>query len=265
MKLYKITFIICGVLLAFTSCKEDEVEPFSAAPGLNFINYDSGKWSDGATSYENLFTTVDFFGYYASKKTIDLEYVDVPVCLQLEGRLSDKPLNIRLKAEAAEGYEMPDLVMPSDSVMEPGKYQRIFNIRCKRPTDEKEYKVIIKVDYDNSDFVAGTKERQLYEITVKDQTDWESMWVDNAEEWNAAYSSALGNYGDVKVRFIQAALGAAGYTAQSISYKYYYQTYYPNYGFNANLMKILNDALTEYNNTHEKPLSEADGTPVTFN
>lgn len=256
---------MCGVLVAFTSCKEEEVEPFSGAPGLNFTIKQGNQWVDNATSYENLFSSVDFYAYYAEKGTIDLDYVDVQVCVQLEGRISDKPLKIRLKAEPVEGYEMADLEMPSDSVMAPGTYQKVFTIRCKKPADENEYKAVIKVDYFNSDFVPGTMERQQYELTVKDQTNWEDMEVSNADEWNAAFSSVLGNYGPVKVRFIQAALGAAGYSSMSISYKYYYQLYYPAYGFNAQIMGIIKDALTEYNSTHDKPLSEADGTPVTFN
>ncbi len=266
MKLYKIAFAFCGVLLAFTSCKEEEVEPFTGTPGLNFMYQKATDyWTDESNNYEYLSSTVDFYGYYNTKKTIDLDYVDVKVCLQLEGRISDKPLKIRLKAEAEDGYEMADLVMPSDSVMDPGTYRKVFTIRCKRPEMEKEYRAIIKVDYDNSDFVPGTMERQQYELVVKDQTNWEDMEVSNADEWNTSYASVLGSYGPIKVRFIQAALGAAGYTSGSISYKYYYQKYYPAYGFNDNLMTILKDALTEYNSTHDTPLSEPDGTPVTFN
>ena len=96
MKLYKIAFIIFGVLLAFTSCKEEEVEPFSGAPGLNFMASDGyGGFYDSGNSYENLSSVVDFFGLYAQEKTMDLSYYDVKVCLQLEGRISDKPLKIK--------------------------------------------------------------------------------------------------------------------------------------------------------------------------
>ena len=90
MKLYKIAFIIFGVLLAFTSCKEEEVEPFSEAPGLNFMASDGyGGFYDSGNSYENLSSVVDFFSLYAQEKTMDLSYYDVKVCLQLEGRISD--------------------------------------------------------------------------------------------------------------------------------------------------------------------------------
>lgn len=271
---YKIASCAIIALAVFTSCAEEEVQPFSGEPGINFMAPDgNGGFYDNTTSYQYLSSECNFYGYYQSKGTLDIDYVDVQVCLQLEGRLSDKPLNIRLKAEAEDGYEMPELEMPGDSVMEAGTYQRKFNIRVKRPAVyDTEYRAIIKVDYDNSDVVAGTMERQEYELVVKDETDWEGMQVsatDEAgriEEWNYYFSSVLGNYGPVKVRFIQAALGEAGYSASSISYKYLYQAYgYPSYGFNANIMGILNDALDQYNATHDKPLAEADGTVVTFN
>ena len=266
MKLYKIAFIIFGVLLAFTSCKEEEVEPFSGAPGLNFMASDGyGGFYDSGNSYENLSSVVDFFGLYAQEKTMDLSYCDVKVFLQLEARISDKPLKIKLMAEPVEGYDMPELEMPEAAEMEAGEYRKEFTIRCKYPKDGKESKCVIKVDYANSDFVPGTMERQQYEITLTDETDWSSMWVFSPEEWNAAYSSVLGNYGEKKVRFIMAALAAEDLSANDISMLYYYQKNYHRYGFDDVVMEALRNALTQYNSTHDKPLTEADGTPVTFN
>lgn len=274
MRIYKTALCAISVLAALTGCKEEEVQSFSGEAGVNFMAPDgNGGFYDSSTSYQSLSSVCDFYGYYQSKGTMDVDYVDVPVCLQLEGRLSDKPLSIRLKAETEDGYEMPELEMPGDSVMEADTYQRVFNIKVKRPAVyDTEYRAVIKVDYDNSDVVAGTMERQQYEIVVKDETNWEDMQISSTdeagriEEWNYYFGSTLGSYGPVKVRFIQAALGAAGYSSGSISYKYLYHAYgYPSYGFNATIMGILNDALAEYNATHVSPLAEADGTAVTFN
>lgn len=253
----------CCSLLALASCKEQEVETFSGERGINFIvpNSDASK----EDLYENLYSTCDFYDYYVTKGKIDLDYVDVKVALKLEGPLSDQPLKIRLKAEPVEGAEMADLEMPGDSVLGPGEYKRTMTIRVKRPAEyDKEYQAVIKVDYDNSDFVAGTMERQQYKLTVRDEANMQDMEAESIDDWNQKFSATLGNYGPVKIRFIRAALGAQGYTSTSISYKYYYTLYYPTYGFNANLMTTLRDALKEYNDTHDKPLSEADGTPVTF-
>ena len=40
---------------------------------------------------------------------------------------------------------------------------------------------------------------------------------------------------------------------------------YHKFGFDDVVMEALRNALTQYNSTHDKPLTETDGTPVTFN
>lgn len=263
MKALNIFIMTSFLALSLTGCKEEEVQPFDSDPGINFLAPNGrGGFTD---DYTNLKATCNFFDYYLAKHDIDIENADIQLCLQLEGRLSDKPLNIKLKAEPVEGYEMPDLVMPADSILEAGAYRRTFTIGCKRPKEyDKEYKAIISVDYDNSDVVAGTMERQQFELTVTDATDWAMMNVETPEEWNEAYSSVLGQYGPVKVRFMQAALGKLDYTSSRIQNLYYYTQYYPAYGFKR-VIEDLKTALQEYNSTHDKPLTEADGTLVTFN
>ena len=114
-----------------------------------------------------------------------------------------------------------------------------------------------------ADVVPGTKERQQYTLILTDETDWESMYVDNADEWNSYYAATLGTFGPVKARFILVAMGEAGYSADNVKTIYNLTQMMPSYGF-GRYMSILTSALDEWNSTHDTPLAEADGTPVSF-
>lgn len=260
----KYIFLAAAFLMALVGCKEEEVDTFNSAPGINFLT-DNG-YGVYVDDYENLLTEEDFFTAYFTQKTIDITTeTTIPLCVQLEGRLSDKPLKISLKAISEDGYEMPELEMPGDSSFAPGEYQKVFNVKVRKPAYGEERRCYITFDYDNSDVVAGTKERQKYEIIVSDKTPWSDMGVTDEASWNAAFSGALGQYGDVKVRFIQAAFAMdRWYSPQQVYITYTRHLENPNFGFTTQMINTIKRYLNEYNSTHDTPLHEVDGTPVTF-
>ena len=259
--LYKYFFIfLCSTL--FVACNEEEIKPFSSERGINFLAPNGyGGFTD---NFNQLSTDINFYTYYVTKG-LDIKELPLQLGVQLEGEISNTPINIRLKAIEKEDYELADIIIPTDSAIEAGKYQRGITITCQKPqVFDKEFGAVITFDYENSDVVPGTKERQNYQITLKDATIWEDMEVSNENEWNESYSSTLGVYGPIKVRFILATLGKLEYSYNAIKNLYYYTTSYPNYGFKK-VMDQLKTALEEYNNTHDEPLCEPDGTLVTFN
>ena len=253
----------CCAILFLVRCSEEEVQPFTSELGINFVLVDQyGYYQD---NYQNLSTTYNFYPQYLTQG-MEVARASIRLGVQLEGELPERPVNVRLKALPVEGYETADLILPGDSVIAPGEYRRTLTIDCNKPSAfDTEYRNLMTFDYENSDVVPGTKERQQYAVIVKDETDWASMSVDNAEEWNKAYASTLGAYGPVKVRFILAAMGERHESSYSaIKMLYSYTTSYPAYGFQRYLSD-LRDALEEYNATHAQPLAEPDGTPVSFN
>lgn len=264
MKIKYFFFAVCSLLLTMTGCKEEEVDTFDSKPGVNFL-VDNG-YGVYVDDYQNLKTDEDFFNAYFSQKTIDISTTStISLCVQLEGRLSDKPLNIRLKAEAEDGYEMPELEMPGDSAIAAGEYQKVFNITVHKPAFGEERRCYITFDYANSDVVAGTMERQKYEIIVSDVTPFREMGVTDAASWTAAFGDALGQYGDVKVRFIQAAFAMdRWYSPQQVYIIYTRHLENPLSGFSTQRVNTLKRYLDQYNASHDKPLQEADGTLVTF-
>lgn len=261
-KIYQYLLACCS-LLFFATCSEEEVQPFTSELGANFVIIDQyGSYTD---NYQNLTTTYNFYPQYLTKG-MEVAQASIKVGVQLEGTLQDQPVNIRLKTLPVEDYESANLILPGDSIIAPGEYRRSLTIECQKPaTFDVEYRNYVTFDYENSDIVPGTKERQQYTVIVKDATDWASMSVDNAEEWNQLYAPTLGQYGPMKVRFILAVMGElhnADY--DTISMLYSYTTSYPAYGFQR-YVSDFQAALEEYNTTHDKPLTEPDGTLVSFN
>ena len=260
MRTIKYILLLCLTAL-LPSCNEEQIAPFSAERGINFLAWDA--WGELEDNYQNLSTTVNFYNYYAAK---GMAFTDTTtqVGVQLEGLMSDQPVNVRLKVVADEDYPLADVTVPGDSAIAPGEYRRTITVGIRKPeVADTEYRAILTFDYENSDVVPGTKERQRYTIILKDETDWDSMLVDNEDEWNSYYAETLGEFGAVKVRFILVAMGEAGYTADNVTTIYNLTQMMPTYGF-GRYMSVLNDALDEWNSTHDEPLAEADGTLVTF-
>ena len=256
---------IMALLLTFTGCEEEEVMTFGEERGVNFVIYEAayGTYKD---DYKNLETEYNFFKEYANNTTMELPPYQVSIGVQLEGEFSDKPLKVKVKAEPVEGYEQLAVELPEEVIVEAGEYRANFTVACARPSVyNEECKVKIVFDYDNSDVIAGTKERQEYIITLKDEAIWEDMYVASLEEWNEKYSPYIGTAGEVKVRFIYTALKNINYHyAWTNSLYYYIIMGRPTWGFTATEMDCLRTQLEAYNASHDVPLAESDGTLVTF-
>lgn len=260
------------LLLALCGCSKQEVQVFSADRGVNFVLYDSlsREYTD---NYEQLKYEHNFFQDYPTAGW-NVPDITLSVGVYLEGTLSDQPVHVKIKAEPVEGYDMPQLGLPAECVIEAGDYRTHFNVVCKKPqTLEKVYKALLTFDYEASGLVAGTKERQQYAITLSDATAWADMFVANETEWNSYYANILGNYGPMKGRFILVACGTnendAAYPFSGKDYKgicnYYYNTKMGWGGFSySSTQGILTAGLDWYKEAHGKELTEADGTPVTF-
>lgn len=272
-----IRYYFVGVLFALTclaSCKQEEVKTFTAERGINFVLYDSSM-QEYEDDYEKLSLEHNFFEDYA-EQSWNVSDFSQEIGIQLEGTFSDEPIAVKVKAEAVDGYELPELDFPSECVIEAGEARAHFTVVCKKPTVyDKVYKAKLVFDYAASKLVAGTKERQSFDITISDASAWEDMYVSNEAEWNSCYSSLLGTYGPVKGRFIFISLGTSedsgsyyGESYKSICQRFYNQKNgWGSNGFNnTNTKWYMNNALDWYWESHGGvELAEADGTPVTFN
>lgn len=264
----KYSYAIALLLAAsFTACNEEEVQTFSDKPGVNFLErYESSNNVSWGNGYTNLYKAIDYFDVYASGEYEKTEG-EVPVRIQLEGRLSETPLKVKFKAQPVQDFGELEIMVPEESVeIKAGEYTVDAVIKYKKPSDyDKEFRAQVVIDYANSDVVAGTKERQAYEIRVIDEFKLEKMYLNSIDEWETYYQPYLGDYGPEKIRFVLSVLknnfdSACWYSV----YYYIYPDYVSFYGIPRYMPEVI-AALETYNNNHPgAELKEHDGTPVTF-
>lgn len=265
--IYHYITVVC-LLFACFACDQEEVPTFHEERGINFVLYNV-YYDEYTDDYENLESTYNFYEDYAKQGSLILAPCTLYVGLQLEGTFSDLPVKVRIKSEAVEGYEMPDITLPEEVEIAAGEYRTHFPVICRQPVEyEKEFKVKLSIDYEASDVVPGTKERQSYVLTITDETIWKDMHVENAEEWNTYYSAYLGTCGGKKIRFIFVDFASYGpdYNYAWVCNVYNYTKiggYYEWYGF-YNYGYYLYADLSTWNSTHDTPLCEPDGTSIEF-
>lgn len=263
----KYNYLIGFLFLAlFSACNEEEVQPFSEKPGVNFmervISQNNINWGNG---YTNLNSTLDFAALY-SAGNYGITENDIILRVQLEGQFSATPLKVKFTVLPVEEFDLPHIIIPADGVeIKAGEYFAEAVFTYKRPeTLDKEYRAKIAIDYENSDVVAGTKERQTYTFIIQDMFKWEMMSVESREEWDTHFTSILGVYGPEKVRFLLYAFGKLGKDLEDVSW-YTVNNYYPTYYGLQKYMPQVREALATYNTEHpDAKVQEADGTLVTF-
>ncbi len=252
---------------SFTACNEEEVQTFSDKPGINFLErYESSNNVSWGNGYTHLYSTVNYYDIYASGK-YEMTEGEVPIRVQLEGRLSEIPLKVKFKAQPVDGFGELEVTVPEEAVeIKAGEYTANTVIKYKKPSSyDKEFRAQIVIDYANSDVIAGTKERQSYLIRVIDEFKPEKMHLNSFDDWNDYYQSCLGDYGPEKIRFVLSVI--KDWFDSACYYSVYYRDY-PNYVSYYGIPKYMPEviaALETYNNEHPgAELKEHDGTPVTF-
>lgn len=260
MKLKNILFLslfLCSAVL--TSCKEEEVQPFTGETGVNFLGYrsDTGTWSSNPTF---LSKDINFFDSLKMDK-FPLEVLEVPMRIAIEGLTSSKDLKVTFKTESVEGQPLANIELPASATVKAGMNYAEFTVKLLAPGSDQPTKAArITVDYANSDLVAGTKDRQSFTFTVKDVAPknyqnqvLEPMFIETFEKH-------LGKYGPIKHRFLVLAAGGNEKFVLAVAYS----ALVPQQPMNGlpGLLPDFRKALQEYNAKHSTPLKEADGTLV---
>lgn len=259
---------LIGLLLLtlFVACNEEEVQSFSDKPGVNFMEYvgttTGGEeiWSDG---YLNLFKYANSFADYPDDDFGSVKDIKIRLGIKLEGLISETPLKVKFKVLPVEDYDLPDIILPEEDVeIKAGEYTTYVTLPCKAPTVlDKQFKAQLTFDYENSDVVPGTYERQKYEITVEDSFRWDLMSVESKEEWEQYFKPVLGDFGQQKVRFFAYAFKQLGLDLEM--YSMYFVLY--SYDLISDEMPSVKNILDNYNAEHpDEQVKESDGTPVTF-
>ncbi|MEG2555118.1 MAG: DUF4843 domain-containing protein [Odoribacter sp.] len=241
--LYTMSFLI--TLCYLTGCSEYEMVKYTGEPAINFMAGENGVGGDDA---EGLYIAYNFGLQYAEwnipQDTIFLK-------MKLEGNLTNQPLHIKLKAEKEAEFAQSEIVFADDYTIETGQYTVLVPLIIKRPTErDSVFKVKVTVDYENSDVIAGTKERQAFVLEISDQLTLQMTKLDE-ESWGDAVAPKLGEYSNTKLRFMAYALQKTNFN--SIAW----------YGLSKAQASTIRAKLVEYNAAHPgKPVLDDDGQPL---
>ncbi|MDO4770443.1 hypothetical protein [Porphyromonas sp.] len=268
MKLKNIIFLSALSISALvSSCKQQEVQPFTGETGVNFLGHDTtGKEWDTGTNF--LSKEINFFDSL-KLETFPLDAMEAPMRIAIEGKTPTRDLKIKLKALPVEGQEEAKVELPEYVIVKSGENHADFSVKLLAPEpDQQPESVRIGVDYDNSDVVAGVKDRQAFTFTLKDVAVKHYLDQVPEQKFIEAFEKHLGKYGPVKHRFAVAATkpvppnSPAEIFTLKVAYSALYPSY-PDYGL-PSVLPLYRKALKEYNAKHLTPLKEADGTLVEF-
>lgn len=261
--IYKLLTVLT-ILLTLSACHQEEISPFTGQPGVNFMGRsgdgDNIYWSE---DYTALSYATDFLSFYKNGQ-YGVTMGKFALRVRLEGRISDHPLKVAFKMLPVADYETPEIHLPQEPVVIPaGAYEAEAEFTYIRPAQTgREYRAQIAIDYDASDVVPGTYERQLFTIFIADTFPWNLMSVASQEEWVSTYKPYLGDFGPEKLRFILSVVGET--KLKSVTSWNRYGPAYTEYFINTVKGDIIN-ALNKYNAEHpDAPVREADGTLVSF-
>lgn len=187
-KIYSVAFLV-GVV-SLISCDKSEVPLFSDKDGINFYstNTDNPKL-DVEFEYEVKFN-------YSLTDEIEFE---APVFIQ--GRVSE--VDRKLAFEIADSTDVTAEMSIVPTVIKAGESDGVAKIKIKRPANTlEEFISYVSIDPNNSDFKAGTMERQRIIVKVTDIDSYAgfgmSKWT--WEDYNLEY--LIGSFSFGKVRFI---------------------------------------------------------------
>ncbi|MEG1950307.1 MAG: DUF4843 domain-containing protein [Odoribacter sp.] len=237
--LYMMSFLI--TLCYLTGCSEYEMVKYTGESAINFMAGENGEGGDDA---EGLFLAYNFGLQYAEwnipQDTIFLK-------MKLEGNLTNQSLHIKLKAEKEAEFAQSEIVFADDYTIETGQYTVLVPLIIKRPTERDSiFKVKVTVDYENSDVIAGTKERQAFVLEISDQLTLDMAKL-SERNWERMIEYDFGVYTNTKLRFMVYALQEIDLSS----------------GLSEEQVDQIRAKLVEYNAAHPgKPVLDDDGQPL---
>lgn len=189
---------------------------------------------------------------------------------QLSGMPADHDRTFRLKpfggdsALMANTIRTEDYVLPAGAVS--GTYQVHFNTQLLTDPNlfaDKDGSIGFRLA-ENPDFAIGTENHQQFKVILKNYLAKPDNW-DNANFPRIPLSRYFGTYSRVKYQFMIEVLGLIDFEIN-----YNTQTAYDEATntissvYAVYLQQVMQRALNEYNESHETPLTDEFGLPVTF-
>lgn len=188
IKIYSVTLLL-GIV-SLVSCNKSEIPFFSDKDGVNFYSTNE----DNPTSDEEFEYEVKF--NYVFTDEIELH---APIFIQGRASEADRNISFIITDSTAVAPEMSI----EKVVIKAGETEGVVRIKIKRPANNTDELIsYVTIDPDNSDFKAGTEERQQIIVNVTDMNNYEDfnmsdwMWEENSLDYY------IGAFSFGKVRFI---------------------------------------------------------------
>lgn len=237
-------YVIGGLFLFCLGCKEDEMIKFEMTPAINFAAFDI---TGDASAEAGLKQSYDF----TRRLETWLPVQDIYARIQGEAQIKD--LKAVFKVLPVEGYRTPGIIFTEEFVIKAGEFTKSVRLELTRPElADTVYKADLVIDYENSDFIPGVKERQTFRVEVVDHFifTWEAMGIP-ATYWEKNVAPVLGKPSAVKVHFILDVLDLSDLSEEAP-----YLTEYAD---------IFRGELKKYNDKHpDRPLRDENGELVSF-
>ena len=250
------SIILITLLLLTAGCSKEEVSTYNTS--YTALNIWVG--TEAGAVYES--TTYNYSYAY--------EEGDVTFYAQISGMPSKHDRTFTLEAYGDDLERMGNTIRTEEYVIPAGEiggtYQVHFNTQLlSDPTlfTEEDGEIHFRV-VSNENFSIGTEGHQSFTVLLKNYLAKPDNW-DAANFPRVALSKFFGTYSRVKYQFMIEHLHLVdfeinyntqtSYDEEANVVSYVYATY---------LQQVMQRALNEYNDTHETPLTDEQGNPVTF-
>lgn len=219
MKKY-ILWPLLALFILFAGCEQEEIAYYSLKKeAINFASFpqrgDLGMSHEDSPAY--LVSTVNM--------ALSGEFVKVDTLMmrvKSQGEIPDTRRGFSLKVDTVLSGKELHIEGLANHFMEAGEYIAEFPIVVHRPQKDSTVRVRLTFDYGQSDFIAGTEERQTF---LLDYSDVVNMKVVNMTEdlWNNSYSgynamwgmylnTGFGRWNNAMARFLITFTGITDFT-----------------------------------------------------
>ena len=243
-------------LWGLVSCSKEEVSTYDTSQcSLNiWVGNEAGA----------VFETTTYNYSYA------YEEGDVTFYAQISGMPADHDRTFRLEAYGDSYDAMANTIRTEDYVIPAGQiggtYKVHFNTQNLSDPNlftTEDGSISFRM-VPNDTFSIGTENHQSFTVVLKNYLAKPDNW-DSANFPRVALSKFFGTYSRVKYQFMIEHLHLNGFEINyNTQTSYDEETNTVSYSYATYLQQVMQRALNEYNATHDTPLTDETGVPVTF-
>ncbi len=256
MKVCMTKIFIAALLLAVAACSKEEVDTFDTS--YSALNIWVG--TEGGAVYEK--TTYNYSYAYNEGS--------VTFYAQISGMPSGHDRTFRLEPYGGDSALVASTIRTEDYVIKAGEVKGEFKIyfdtqKLPQPDLFSQSDGLIRFRMKPNDvFASGSEGHQSFTVVLKNYLAKPDNW-DSANYPRVALSKYFGAYSRVKYQFMIEHLHLVDFVINyNASTSYDEATNTVSAAYAVYLQQVMQKALSEYNQSHDTPLTDEQGIPVAF-